>query len=372
MDLKLPLPTEELPAKLRRFADPKAPVAARSMAAKALVPVRGAEMVTLLVQLGADPEQSVAEAARKSLTDMPDEVLLPALEDASLLPPILHGLATTLYRHDGVLERVVEHPQVVSDTVERVARHCSERISEIIATNQSRLLQAPEIVEALYKNKHARMSTIDRLVELCARNGVRLEGIPSFDAHVKAIEGQLIVEPTEEALPTDTFFLEAIAEDDGDVSIDIDKVDGTEVVKEKNKPLSFRIKQMSLSEKIRLAVVGDAAARAILMRDPNRTVSHAAISSPSMSEPEAAAVAHSKEVSEDILRYIGNRKEWLRSYEVKRALVFNPKTPVGISMRFLAHLRPSDLKLLAKSRGVPGPLKATAKQRIEKRSKGSK
>ncbi|MBO6939598.1 MAG: hypothetical protein JJ863_31795 [Deltaproteobacteria bacterium] len=369
-ELQLPLPAEALPAKVRRFGDPNAPTPAKTMAAKGLVPVRGADLVTLLTQLGADEEQTVAEAARSSLSEMPDDVLLPILEGGELHPAILHGLATTLYKNDEVLERIIEHPAVHSETVERIARHCSERVTEVIATNQIRLLEAPEIVESLYKNKHARMSTIDRLVELCARNDVRLEGIPSFDAHVKAIQGQLIPEPTDEPLPTDTFFQEALEEDDGEGAVDIDKVDGTEELREKSKPLSFRIKQMSLSEKIRMAVVGDAAARSILIRDPNRMVSHAAISSPSMSEPEAAAIAHSKEVSEDILRYIGNRKEWLRSYEVKRALVFNPKTPVGISMRFLGHLRNNDLKLLSKSRGVPNPLKTAARQRLEKKTRG--
>jgi len=369
-ELQLPLPAEALPEKVRKFGDPKAPAPAKTMAAKGLVPVRGADLVTLLVQLGADTDQTIAEAARKSLGDTPDEMLLPVLEGGELHPAILHGLATTLFKKDAVLERIIEHPAVHVDTIERIARHCSERVSEVIATNQNRLLEAPEIVESLYKNKNARMSTIDRLVELCARNEVRLQGIPSFDAHVKAIQGQLIAEPTEEALPTDTFFQEALDEDDAESAVDIDKVDGTEEVSEKGKPLSYRIKQMSLSEKIRLAVVGDAAARSILIRDPNRLVSHAAISSPSMSEPEAASIAHSKEVAEDILRYIGNRKEWLRSYEVKRALVFNPKTPVGISMRFLGHLRNNDLKLLGKSRGVPNPLKTAAKQRLEKKTRG--
>lgn len=369
-DIELPLPAEALPEKLRKFGDPKAPVPAKTMAAKGLVPVRGADLVTLLTQLAADSERSVSDAARKSLKEMPDDVLLPVLETGELHPAILHGLATTLFENDGALERIIEHPAVHVDTIERIARACSEPITEVIATNQNRLLEAPQIVESLYKNRNARMSSIDRLVELCARHGVRLDGIPSFDAHVKAIQGQLIPEPTEEPLPTDTMFQDALDEDDAESAVDIDKVDGSEEVREKAKPLSFRIKQMSLSEKIRMAVVGDAAARSILIRDPNRMVSHAAISSPSMSEPEAAAIAHSKEVSEDILRYIGNRKEWLRSYEVKRALVFNPKTPVGISMRFLGHLRNNDLKLLAKSRGVPNPLKTAAKQRLEKKTRG--
>ena len=124
---------------------------------------------------------------------------------------------------------------------------------------------------------------------------------------------------------------------------------------------------MDIAGKIRLAVVGDAAARSILVRDPNKQVQFAAISSPSMRESEATAIAHSKEVGEDILRYIGNKREWLRSYEIKRALIFNPKTPVGISLRFVGHLRANDLKLLSKSRGVPNPLKTAARQRMQQK-----
>ena len=88
-----------------------------------------------------------------------------------------------------------------------------------------------------------------------------------------------------------------------------------------------------------------------------------------MRDTEAVNIAHSKEVSEEILRYISNKKEWLKSYEIKRALVFNPKTPVGISMRFLNHLRTNDLKTLTKSRGIPNTLKTTARQRMEQRAK---
>ena len=366
--LKLPRPLQELPAKLQRFANPKAPAPARTMAAKGLVPLQGGDLVTLVVQLSGDADADVADTARQTLKAMPEKMLLPAI-NGELSSATLQGIATVRFQDDGILEALLENAAVAWETVERVARGCSERLAEVVATNQQRLLAHPQIVEALYKNKHARMSTIDRLVELCARNGVRLDGIPAFDAHVKAIQGQLIFEPTEEPLPGDAMFQEALTHDDGEVAVSVDKVDGTEEVKEKYKPLSFRIRDMSISEKIRMTVVGDAAARTILLRDPNRMVSNAAINSPSMTETEAAAVAHSKEISEDILRIIGNRKEWVRSYEVKRALLFNPKTPVGIGLRFLGHMRPGDLKLLSRSRSVANPIKTAARQRLEKRTK---
>jgi hypothetical protein len=363
----LPLPVDALPEALRRFASADAPGPARMMAAKGVVPVKGGDLVTLLCQLSADPDEKVAAAARGTLEGLPPAVLLPAC--ASPMPEsVLDHLAQVFGSRDDVLDAIVQNGATSSGTIAMVARFCSESMSELIAVNQQRLLAAPAIVEALYKNKRTRMSTADRLIELCARNGVELDGIPAFQAHVEAIQGQLIPEPTDEPLPSDVAFSELLAHDDDEDPIDVDPVEGTETLKEKFKPLSFRIREMTSSEKIRLALVGDAAARLLLVRDVNKQVAYAAISSPSMGESEAAAIAHSKEVSEDIIRFIGNRKEWTKSYEVKRALVFNPKCPIGTSLRFLAHLRPNDLKALSRSRGVPNPVKTAAKQRLDKKA----
>src|SRR5690606_27423010 len=151
--------------------------------------------------------------------------------------------------------------------------------------------------------------------------------------------------------------------------IETDKVDGTEAIKDSHKPLATEIYEMSIPRKLRLCLIGSAAARAILVRDTNKAVALAAISSPAVTDAEAARVAVSKQVGEDILRYIGNRREWLGNYEVKRALVFNPKTPAGISMRFLSHIRFNDLRSLSRSKNVPASLRSAATQRLTQRDK---
>ena len=206
--MSLPLPADQLPERLRRFADPNAPGPAKMMAAKGMVPVKGADMLTLLVQLGADSDAQVSKAATDTLQKLPDNVLLPAL-DGELLPEICDELVRQLRSRDDALEHLVVHSAISNESLKSIARGCSESISELIAVNQARLLQAPEIVEALYKNRNTRMSTADRLVELCARNNVELTGIPAFRAHVQAIEGQLLFEPDDEPLPTDIAFAEA-------------------------------------------------------------------------------------------------------------------------------------------------------------------
>jgi len=366
--MALPLPKEELPEKIRRFGDPNAPTAARAMAAKGLVPVKGADLVTLLIQLSADGDDTVRSAAQGTLEGLPDEVLGPACS-AELHPEILTGLIRYVRNNQPLLEELSANPALPNESVAKIAKQCDIKTAERIATNQVRLLEHPEIIEALYKNKSTRMSTVDRLVELAARNGVQLTGVATFAAHVEAIQGLLIVdEAPDEELPSDLLFAEALEHDDDDDAIERDKVDGTEEVSNKHRPLAYRIGEMTVAEKIRLALIGDAAARALLVRDSNKIVCMAAITSPAMKEAEAARMAASKQISDDILRYIGNRRDWLGNYELKRNLLFNPKCPMGISMKFISHLRVTDLRMLARSKGVPASLRSAAKQRVTKKS----
>ena len=361
----LPLPLESLPEPLRRFADPNGPTPARMMAARGMVPVQGANLVLLLAQLTSDSDPEVKTAAQGTLAGLPEAVLLPACE-AELPGPVFHELALQFPSRDDVLERLASNGAVQDKTMAIIALHCPERITEIISVNQQRLLGAPEIIEALYKNPKTRMSTADRLIELAARHGVTLTGIPMFEEHVKAIQGQLIPEPTDEALPSDQVFADALKEDGDEDAVNRDDIEGTEEVVEEFQSLQGKIRNMNIGEKIRLSLVGNAAARSLLVRDPNRVVSMAAISSPAVSENEAKNASQSREVSEDVLRYIAKKREWLRSYEIKRSLTYNPKTPLALSMGFLNHLRRNDLRALSRSRGIPAPLKQAAKRRSKK------
>lgn len=362
----LPLSRDELPESLRRFGDPQAPVPARTMAARGVVPLKGGDLVMLLLQLAADPTPDIAASARGTLEKLPPEVLDAAC-DAPLPAPFLDALADRVESDLERVERIVANPATADATVARIARTCPERVCERIALNEQRVLGAPEIIEALYKNRNTRMSTVDRLVELAARHGVELTGVHTYQAHVEAIQGQLLPEPSDEPLPGDQIFGEALAADGDTDAIDRDKVEGTEEVKDEYRPLSVRISSMTLQEKLRLTLVGNAAARALLVRDSNKLVSMAAISSPMTTEAEAASIANSRQIGEDVLRFIGNKREWLGNYELKKALVFNPKTPVGISMKFLSHLHVADLRALARSRGVSAAVKTAAVQRVTKK-----
>lgn len=371
----LPLPADQLPASIKRFGDPAAPGPARMMAARGMVPVKGDEQVMLLLQLSADADEALAKSAKSSLDTLPDNVLLPASE-AVLPESFLDRLVEHFRERDDVCERVAANTKTDLGTLEWLALRCTERVSERIAVNEQRLLSAPKIIEALYRNKNTRMSTADRLIELAARNHVELD-IPTYQAHVEAIKGQLIPEATDELLPSDLDFAQALAEDDDNpeaVRAGEDEEAETDEVSERYLPLMMKIRNMTSAEKLRMAMVGNASARAFLVRDKDKAVAYAAISSPAMQEAEVPAIVRSKEVSEDVLRFAGNKREWTKNHEIKHGLVFNPKTPVGISLRFIGHLRDDELRTLSRSRNVSQPLKSAALQRLaakEKKEKGN-
>jgi hypothetical protein len=368
--LRLPLPLELLPPSIARFCDPNAPQPARLMAAKGLVPVRGPDQITMLAQLASDEAKNVKEVALRTLRGLPDQLLHPACDAA--LPAAVFELIVDLFSHSQeTLTKIATNAATHDKTVERIAQLAGEGLAERIAINEARMLQAPGIIEALYKNRNTRMSTADRLIELAARNRLELPGIPAFQDHVEALSGQLIPEPSDEPLPQDAVFAQTLAADAtaGDGEVYEEDATGAESVKEQFKPLSMQIADMSKAEKLRMAMIGTKAARAILVRDHNKQVSYAAIASPQTTTQEAAEVAKSKDVSQEILRYIGNKKEWVKSAEVKHNLVFNSKCPVGISLKFMSHLRLDELRQLGRSRNVSAQVRSLAAQMIQRKEK---
>lgn len=127
---------------------------------------------------------------------------------------------------------------------------------------------------------------------------------------------------------------------------------------------SQRLANMGVPEKVKCAMKGTREMRAVLIRDPNRMVASAVLSCPKVNEAEVEAFAKMGNVSEDILRTIGNTRAWIKSYAVTLSLVKNSKTPVAMSMTLMQRLTESDVKKLATDRNVPEALRLSAKKRL--------
>ena len=127
---------------------------------------------------------------------------------------------------------------------------------------------------------------------------------------------------------------------------------------------SARLAQMNVAERVKAAMKGSREERAALIRDPNKLVSAAVLSSPKVSESEVTAFAKMANVSEEVLRIIGMNRGWVKNYGVVAALVRNPKTPLGVSMNFVQRLNDKDLKLISMDRNLQEPLKLAVKKRL--------
>ncbi len=94
----------------------------------------------------------------------------------------------------------------------------------------------------------------------------------------------------------------------------------------------------------------------------------AVLSSPKISEAEVEAIAKMANVSDEILRIIGNTRAWVKSYRVVLALTKNPKTPQALAMNLLPRLQEKDVKLLVSDRNVPDSIRMAARRRLAPKS----
>lgn len=125
-----------------------------------------------------------------------------------------------------------------------------------------------------------------------------------------------------------------------------------------------RLSEMNVPQKMARATKGTREERAILIRDPNKLIAVAVLSSPKLTDSEVESIAKMSSVSDEILRIISTNRNWMKNYVVVSALARNPKTPLAVSMNLLNRLSEKDLRTLSTNRNVPEVLRTTARKKI--------
>src|ERR1700682_997274 len=75
---------------------------------------------------------------------------------------------------------IVPTPAAPDEAVARTAATAPDRVMEIIAQNQLRLLRHEGIVRALVGNPATRPATLDNVTDFCVRSGLILADLPAF------------------------------------------------------------------------------------------------------------------------------------------------------------------------------------------------
>jgi hypothetical protein len=133
-----------------------------------------------------------------------------------------------------------------------------------------------------------------------------------------------------------------------------------------------RIHRMSVLEKVKSALTGHQEERAILVRDPNKMVARAILQSPKLSEQEVENFAAMRDVDEEVLRLIAANRKFMKNYEVIRALINNPRTPIDVGLPLIKRTHYKDLKGLVLNRNVADVIREAARRRIRQQEEAGK
>jgi hypothetical protein len=132
----------------------------------------------------------------------------------------------------------------------------------------------------------------------------------------------------------------------------------------KRESITQKLQKMSFTERLKAAVKGTREMRAILVRDTNKMIAAAVMSSPKLTEQEVEGISRMASVSEDVLRIIAHKRNWMKNYKIALGLAKNPKTPLAISMNLINRLNNQDLTQISIDRNVPEPLRIAARKKV--------
>jgi len=120
----------------------------------------------------------------------------------------------------------------------------------------------------------------------------------------------------------------------------------------------------SLSEARERAIFASGEELAELLHHPATDVLLALLDNPALDESKLCLLLERKNLPGEVLEEVARRKPLLKSYQVKRALAFHPKTPRLHGLRLLRDLYLMDLVQVALSPSVPAELKRTAEDQL--------
>ncbi len=121
-----------------------------------------------------------------------------------------------------------------------------------------------------------------------------------------------------------------------------------------------RISKLDVKGRIQLAMKGSKEERALLVRDGTKIVALAVLDSPKISDSEVEKFASQKNVLEAVLRAIPLRRRYMKQYAVVRNLVFNPRTPIDVSLTLMKNILVADLKNLSGNKEVSETVRKSA------------
>ncbi|HYW70768.1 MAG TPA: hypothetical protein VE961_07025 [Pyrinomonadaceae bacterium] len=365
-----------------------APPAARSAAAKGLLPLPQADLLEALVHLTADNDPAIAKAAQETLASQDAAELLHIAAQEKTAPAVLGYLASISSAPGDLHEAIAGNASTPDEAIALLARATpNESLIELITLNQQRLIRSPDIIDAVLLNP-ARSAEAERRAkevrqeffekergarqiaqELRARgNAAAAEFFEN--AELTTVEGEMSVDDAwiiaqhievsdvdiDDTWLAREFIAEMLVESPEQTAANMQAVINAEKLEGDVSPerisLIRRIMFMTVKDRVKLAIKGDREARGILIRDSNKIVATGVIHNPRITDQEVENIAAMRQISDEVLRLIGMSRAWARSYPIIHNLARNPRTPMATAVQILPRIRTRDLNAISQNRNV--------------------
>ncbi len=129
-----------------------------------------------------------------------------------------------------------------------------------------------------------------------------------------------------------------------------------------------KIARLDIKGRIALAMRGNKEERSLLIRDATKLVALAVLDSPKVSDGEVENFSQQKNVLEAVLRAIPMKRKYAKNYAVTRNLVYNPRTPLDLSLGLMKNLLVHDLKNLSGNKEVSDTIQKLALRMYRQKS----
>jgi len=275
------------------------------------------DRIEILGILAADGDPSVRQRAAGVLLTQPLKFVIAALGRPEAAPEMFAYCAAEFPRRPGVADALARNLTCPIEVLRPVIRYLSVSAVQELFEDLDRLSTSPALVSELAASAVITAEQRSQLVEL------QLERPEPVEAFVEAAE-----------------------------TANIDR--------QKRETLLQKLSRLRVVERVQLALKGGRDERVLLIRDPCRVVQRAVLQSPQLSEQEVESFAGMASLSDEALRLIAGNRKFRKNYAVLRALMFNPKTPLEITLHLLPHLKAQDLKMMTSNKNVADTLRTAA------------
>lgn len=365
---------------LAKLKEGQVPLGVRQAAARGVLPVGQEELLGILIHLQKDPDPGIQQSARTTLANEFSEDLIKSIVSSVSAPvEILEYFGQPPIRSTEVLEALIQNKLTPDSTIACLAAQVDPNLMDVILINLMRLLRSPFVLEALEGNPNATTDIKRRLREIREeffekRNTfipIHRTAAEEREMAASQVMGEEVAVEESTAL---TVYSEDLKEGEDVAAVtsrsladdgfaEFDSMDGQERLSTIQK-----ISRMTVSERVQTALKGTREERVILIRDSNRLVASAVLDSPKLTDSEVEAISLMKNVSQEVLRVVGNKREFMKSYTIAHNLVKNSRTPIGTSLPVLNRLLITDLKAVARNKNIPEVLRKTAQRQVQLRT----